>query len=140
MSKHGKNTYHSYLEPVITLQKRALRIMTLSACTAHSAPLFKQLDIMPFLHARDYKIACVTQNKLSNNLLSSIFITPLRNIRTLSGNNLNLPMVHNCYGIQTVQYIRAQIWNIMSLDIKQSQNFPSSFKKYVQCNDLRSLI
>lgn len=136
------NTYHSYLEPVVILQKCALRIMTFSTCTAHSAPLFKQLEIMPFLLARDFKIACVTRNIISNNnpLPSSIFITPVRNTRTQSDHNFNIPPAHNCYGKRTLQYVGTKILNNIPPHVKQSQNFSSTLKKYVQSKELTSLI
>ena len=40
------NTYHTTLKPIITLQKRALRIITYSKPDEHSDPLFKQLELL----------------------------------------------------------------------------------------------
>ena len=42
------NTHDSYLSPLIKLQKKAVRIITFSHYLEHSAPLFKQLDILNF--------------------------------------------------------------------------------------------
>ena len=42
------NTYKSTLAPIITLQKRALRIITFSNYNDHSNPLFKALEIIKF--------------------------------------------------------------------------------------------
>ena len=39
---------HTYLSPLIKLQKKAARIMTFSHYLEHSALLFKQLDILNF--------------------------------------------------------------------------------------------
>ena len=40
------NTYHTTLKPIITLQKRALRIITYSKPDKHSEPLFKQVELL----------------------------------------------------------------------------------------------
>ena len=42
------NTHDLYLSPLIKLQKKAVRIITFSHYLEHSAPLFKQLDILNF--------------------------------------------------------------------------------------------
>jgi len=40
------NTYRTTLKPLITLQKRAIRTITLSKPDEHSEPLFKDLEIL----------------------------------------------------------------------------------------------
>jgi hypothetical protein len=40
-------TYSNHINRLITLQKRAIRVMTFSRFDAHSEPLFEKLDIMP---------------------------------------------------------------------------------------------
>ena len=42
------NTYASNLKPIITLQKKAIRIMTFSKYDDHTSPLFKNLNILKF--------------------------------------------------------------------------------------------
>ncbi len=40
-------TYNNHINRLITLQKRAVRVMTFSRFDAHSEPLFEKVDIMP---------------------------------------------------------------------------------------------
>ena len=40
------NTYQITLKPIVSLQKRVIRIMTFSKPDEHSGPLFKQLEIL----------------------------------------------------------------------------------------------
>ena len=40
------NTHDSYLSSLLKLQKKTVRIITFSHYLEHSAPLFKQLDIL----------------------------------------------------------------------------------------------
>jgi hypothetical protein len=40
-------TNSNHMNRLITLQKRAVRVMTFSRFDAHSEPLFQKLDIMP---------------------------------------------------------------------------------------------
>jgi hypothetical protein len=41
-------TYKSYLTSIIQIQKRAIRIISLSHYNSHTEPIFKQLKILPF--------------------------------------------------------------------------------------------
>ena len=43
------NTYKSTLYPIVTLQKRAVRIITFSNFDEHSSPLFYRLKILKFV-------------------------------------------------------------------------------------------
>ena len=51
------NTYNSLLKPLITLQKKAVRIMTFSNFREHSSPLFKMLNILKFPDLISYRLA-----------------------------------------------------------------------------------
>lgn len=60
-------TYKSYCTPINILQKRAVRIIASAARTAQSSPIFKQLNIMHFNKARDYKTAILIKRVISTN-------------------------------------------------------------------------
>ena len=51
------NTYSSLLKPLITSQKKAVRIMSYSNFREHSSPLFKKLNILKFPDLLLYRIA-----------------------------------------------------------------------------------
>ena len=42
------NTYQSTLKPIVTLQKKALRIMSFAKYDEYTSPLFKKLNILKF--------------------------------------------------------------------------------------------
>ena len=42
------NAHNSHLDPVIKLQKKSIRAITFSHYLDHTAPLFKQLNILSF--------------------------------------------------------------------------------------------
>jgi hypothetical protein len=64
-------TYSNHINRLITLQKRAVRVMTFSRFDAHSEPLFEKLDIMP-LKKRLLFNSSIYIYKALNSLCSSI--------------------------------------------------------------------
>ena len=67
------NTYQSYLEPLIKLQKRAVRTVVGARKYAHTAPLFKELKL---LNIKEIYIYCVQllMYKHHHSILPSIFM------------------------------------------------------------------
>lgn len=126
-------TYASYLAHINILQKRALRIMVSAPRTSPSAPIFNELNIMPFNIVRDYKTAVLVNRVLTLNTPypSSVFLLPLRDTRHAWHNNLNLPKVYNVYGRRLISFIGAKIWNQLPMDIKCVANFSLLLKKYL---------
>ena len=51
------NAKESYLNPLIKLQKRSVRIITHSHYRSHTEPLFSKLDILPFGTLVQYRIS-----------------------------------------------------------------------------------
>ena len=62
------NTYNSLLKPLITSQKKAVRIMTYSNFREHSSPLFKRLNILKFPDLLLYRIALFRYDYCTNRL------------------------------------------------------------------------
>src|SRR5690606_40828476 len=50
------------LQPLILLQKRALRIITNSSNRAHTAPMFSYLNITPLQHIFKYRLTLMLRN------------------------------------------------------------------------------
>ena len=55
-NKIWSNTYQSHLNPLVTLQKRIIRILTNSEYLAHTPPLFKQTNILCIEKLRKYHL------------------------------------------------------------------------------------
>ena len=53
------DTYISYLQPLIKLQKRAIRIITASGWLDHTAPLFKQINTLQLTNIHIYKVVLI---------------------------------------------------------------------------------
>lgn len=125
-------TYVSYINRIILLQKRALRIITFSRVNDSSAPLFSELNIMPLTNARDHKLACMVKNILENNIpfSHSIFQWPQRETRNQTNLRFNLPVIHNNYGKRSIAFSGAVIWNLLPVDIKTNTNFTKSVKEF----------
>jgi exonuclease III len=63
------------IKPLITLQKRAIRTITLSKYNAHTEPLFKKLKILPVDHLIEFSrllfMHNFTQHKLPNSFINT---------------------------------------------------------------------
>ena len=75
------NTYNSLLKPLITLQKKAVRILTFSNFREHSSPLFKMLNIEKFPDLISYRIALFMYDYYTDRLpgLSLLFFEKVKN-------------------------------------------------------------
>ena len=51
------NACHAYIDPLIKLQKKCLRIITFSNYLAHTKPLFQKLEILNFKKLVIHRIA-----------------------------------------------------------------------------------
>lgn len=100
-------TYISYCTPIIVLQKRAMRIIVSAPRTAPSSPIFKELNIMRFIQARDHKLAILVKRVIYMNTPyhSSILSFPNRNTRHANNSNLNLPKISNTYGRPSLPFV-----------------------------------
>lgn len=127
------NTYPTYLEPVIRLQKRAIRIITYSKYTDSTEPLFKSTGILPFHSMYTLKIAQTIHKILQLNepLPHSIFITPKRETRAASAKHFNLPACHNTYGQRLLEFNGVLIWNGIPNEVKTETNFVQSLKMFL---------
>lgn len=124
-------TYASYCSVVNILQKRAVRTIASAPKNAPSTEIFRNLNIMPFNMARQYKSATLVHKIMNKNvpLHSSVLIKPRGHTRQAEQLNLNLPIVHNVYGRRTVSFVGAKIWNSIPTLIKCLPNMTQSLRK-----------
>lgn len=121
-------TYPTYIEPIVRLQKRALRIITSSSTT--SSDLFSSTRILPFTSQRNYKTAVLINSIINTNfpLHVSTFSAPTRNTRHAGNGNFNLPNCRNVYGERLIQFTGAKIWNTIPIEVKLARKFNSTCK------------
>ena len=130
------NTYPSTLTPLITLQKKALRIMTFSDFRAHSSPLFQRLDILK-LNDLTYLNNCLFMYDFHSNTLPSVFqdfFRPINkvhnyNTRLASRDSFYITKIRTSYGKFNIRYVGAIIWNEIKDDFKSTRRH--SFKKLI---------
>ena len=138
------NAKESYLNPLINLQKRSVRIITHSHYRSHTEPLFSKLDILPFGKLVQYRIS-LTMFKFHHgqvpDSISSIFqlnsdvhsYNTRRKfaLRSFRGNH---EFIYNTFSFQAVY-----IWNEISRCVSTNVSFPK-FKKiskaYIQSHQL----
>ena len=92
------NTYQSYLEPLIKLQKRAVRTIVGARKYAHTAPLFRELKL---LNSKEIYIYCVQlfMYKYHHSILPSIFPdfyvrnNSIHKLHTRQQNLLHVPLI-----------------------------------------------
>ena len=135
-------TYPTYLNPLTTLQKRLVRIMTFSEPVSHSEPLFKSLNLLKFcdiIHIEIISFVYQWFHKSTPSCFADYF-KPISSVhpyytRQLSNDNhhnLFLNQVQTTqYGLRSLCFSGAKLWNSLPLDIKQITPF-SRFRQNVK--------
>ena len=127
------NTYKSTLYPIVTLQKRAVRIITFSNFDEHSSPLFYRLKILKFvdlvflynsLFMHDYHF-----NNLSpsfKGFFSQVSFVHDHNTRTASKNTYYIDQIRTNYGRFSLrfQFKALKLGSQLKINLKLSKNQP----------------
>lgn len=119
------NTYPTNLNPLFILQKRAIRIITISKFDEHSSPLFKQTEILKFFDLVTFHVS-IFMFKYYNKQLPTIFddyfisVSNVHNYNTRlsSKQAFSLPRVRTNYGIYNIRFAGAKVWNSLEPDLK----------------------
>ena len=124
------------LQPLITLQKKAVRIITCSKFDDHSSPLFKATNIVKITDLFHYQI-CVFMHNFYNNQLPAVFssffmqVTSIHNYNTrhAANHSYSLPKIKTNYGLSNIKYRGPHTWNSLNKTLKQShlRKFKKSF-------------
>ena len=123
-------TYNNHLQPLILLQKRAIRTISRAGYFDSSEPLFKSHKILKFQDLYKHSLACyVFKNP---DLLNSFSRTHDHNTRN---RNLLLPPLERLRSTnQSVIFNGISIWNNIPDDIKVCNtlnNFKFMYRKYL---------
>ena len=137
------NTYQTTLKPIVSLQKRAIRIMTFSKPDEHSGPLFKQLEILK-LKDLVYFYNALFMYKVHNNLLPKAYdqffqlISSIHkyNTRLASRSLYYIKNIRTSYGKFNIHFAAATIWNNLDDNIKHLSQ--RSFKTNIKLSIIQS--
>ena len=135
--------YSATLKPLITLQKRAIRIITFSKPDEHSEPLFKELEILKLTDLVTLHNALLMYHYHYNLLPSSFekfFPTVASvhsyNTRLASKSTYYINTIKTNYGKFNIRFAAAKVWNNLDENIK---HLPlKTFKNKVKSNILQS--
>ena len=101
---------------LVTLQKRAIRIISGKSRTDHSGPLFKQLRIMKLHDVNSYLIA-MFMYKFYHEKLPEFFKdmfhynSSIHNYNTRQNSDVHVPLVKSNLMKMSIRYAGAIIWN-----------------------------
>ena len=127
------NTPDTHIDPLIRLQKKVIRIITFSLYLAHTEPLFKELNILPFPKVVIQRIALQMfkfTNKLLPSAISELFIS---NSAVYKYNTRNRTKLRQCFGkheymYRSFKFSAVYIW-IALLDSINTHSSYHTFKK-----------
>ena len=127
----------SVLEPLVKLQKRAIRIINKSAYLAHTDPIFKTLNILPLhevfiLNCLLFMYKCINLGKYPVFFLRLNKYSETHNHNT-RGNNLLKPPRSRLEICKNSFFVKGiNTWNMIDIRIKLSKSI-YIFKKRIKC-------
>ena len=131
------NTYHSNINRIIIIQKRAIRLLFGAGRLDHTTPLFQRANILKFTDLVKLKTAvfmykayhCMLPENIQRNFVKKDIMHQTRTKQQLvrSCISSNVRSMSLCvYGIT--------LWNALRTDIKSKNSvnaFKQSYKKYI---------
>ena len=137
---YGILLWGAHADSLAKVQKRAVRLITLSKYNAHTEPIFKQLRILKLQHL------CTLQElkfcyRLENNLLPYFFYSGIfskyhetHSHNTRGMNNYLLPQFKHMFIKKTIRYRIPKTFNTTTIMIKQKIQTHSlpGFSRYVK--------
>jgi len=128
------NTYTLYLDKLLKLNNKLLRILQQKDNYCRNIELYVNYNILPITELHCFQILCIV-HKLTyhKELLPKIYHNyftenyKIHDYYTRNKNNLHLSTVNLCFGSRAITFKRCNLWNQLSEDIKQVQNI-TTFK------------
>ena len=115
----------SHINRLYILQKRAIRIMSHAPYLAHTNPLFIELDVLRFYDIHAFQVL-IFMYLCNNNLLPDYIKTffkfnqDVHGYNTRNAKDFHLPKPRLSSFKNSILFQGPQIWNSVSIDIKQS--------------------
>ena len=127
------NTYKTTLQPICTIQKRALRTINKAGYRDHTNPLFIKSHMLKFLDLVKFRTAQIMY-KARNNLLpkniQGMFSEREGGYNLRGDLNLKKPKVRTNMKSMCVSSCGVTLWNSLETEIKQSANINLFKKRY----------
>ena len=133
------NTCKTYVEKLVKLQKRAIRIVTSSKYNAHTAPLFAELKCLTMTQIHEYTMG-VFMFKYINKELPCVFDgmfvfnMDIHQHSTRSANLLHVPAIHTNLGKRSAKFYGTLLWNLISKELSHCTSlfmFKKHYKTYL---------
>ena len=142
------NTYQSYLEPLVKMQKRAIRTIVGARKYAHTAPMFLYLKL---LNIKEIYIYCVQlfMYKYHHGILPSVFSdlyvrnNSVHEYETRQQNLLHVPLIFTKPLSKSVRISGVTLYNHFSnlLCLRVSYvTYKGTLKRYIIDNDTKNLV
>ena len=124
-------TYESLLIPLITLQKRCIRLITGSPYLAHTSPLFKKYNLLKLLDIFKFRLA-VYAFKNKNNL--ELLYPRTHSYNTRFGDNLRPHFQRLTCTTHSFNFVLPNLWNSIPEEFKSLSSiasFKNHYKKFL---------
>ncbi len=132
----------TYLKNIFKLQKRAVRIISNSHYLSHSAPLFKNLNLLNVYDTYDLEL-CTFMYKHATNQLPKVFEnyfntrSNIHNYKTRNSNAYQIPKIKTNFAQKTIKTMGPDKWNSLEKDVQLSKtvkHFRSKMKENMILN------
>ena len=136
------NTHKIYLDKLLKLQKRAVRNISKSEFRLHTAPLFKDLNLLRMYDMYKYYL-CIFMFKHSFNQLPSLFEGyfikrfNVHDLNTRQNNDYQLKRNKTTFSSKGIRSTGPNYWNKLIADIKNCKT-RSTFKSKLKTTILSS--
>ena len=133
------STFKSYLNDILLIQKRIVRIISSSKYDAHSAPLFRKLKILNVHNQFKFQVAIFVHDVLHGRLPQHFksYFSPLEHdycTRSKNRSILHPPKFNSSLGQTSIKFVGATVWNSIPENIKcihSRQTFKNELKNYL---------
>lgn len=138
------STYHSYLQPILRLQKKIARVITYSHARARSNELFQELGFINIHKLHIFKVCIFMYNVEKGNLPHFILnlFTKQYEIHQYTTRNLHyyhLPLYRTTFLQRNIRYKGAHFWNCMSQYVHSNCSYyvyKKNIRKALLCGDI----
>ncbi len=139
-------TFALYTDPIFKLQKKAVRAISFQPRLSPSLPIFKDLKLLKFSEIFELRLLTFVYdsvNKTSPSCFHDFFLLNSSvhqySTRKASQGDLYLSRMNSLqYGLKSIRYLGAKLWNALPVEIR---NAPSkiSFKKQLKIKLLNTV-
>ncbi len=138
------NAIDSYLDPIIKLQKKSVRLITSSPFLEHTEPIFKKLNILPFTKLVVMRIAIMMYKYHigdTPHVITSLFTknSDIHNYNTRQANLLRVGRGKTESLYRTFTFRSVHIWNFLTKKININVSiftFKRNLKRYLLNNSI----